>query len=163
MLEEAPRPARKVEIDALVALANRVIDNRVALWGKFAGKDVHQATEIILGVGTSAGGARVKAILAWNSKTDEFRSGQPPASQGFDQWIVKLNGMHGNKDKEIADPQGFGRIEYAYRLMARAAGIETEESRLHEEAGRAHFITTRFDRPPDGRKLHMQSFGAMMH
>ena len=162
-LNEEPGSARKVEIDALVALANRVLDDRVALHGKFTGEDDRQAIEDILRVGTSAGGARAKAVLAWNSKTGEFRTGQVPAPKGFSQWLIKFDGVHGNKDKEIADPQCFGRIEYAYRLMARAAGIEMEDCRLHDEAGRAHFMTKRFDRSPDGRKLHMQSFGGMMH
>ena len=76
---------------------------------------------------------------------------------------MKFDGVTGNKDKEIADPQGFGRIEYAYYLMAKAAGVEMNECRLHEEGGRAHFMTKRFDRTQDGDKLHMQSFGAMMH
>lgn len=163
MLNEAPRSARKVEIDALVALANRVLDERVALQGKLNGEDDQRAIEDILRVGTSAGGARAKAVVAWNGESGEFRSGQAPASKGFSQWLIKFDGVHGNKDKEIADPQGFGRIEYAYHLMARAAGIEMKECRLHEEAGRAHFMTRRFDRAADGRKLHMQSFGAMMH
>ena len=163
ILKEAPRPARKVEIDALVALVNRVLDRRVALQRKFNGEDDQRAIEDILSVGTSAGGARAKAVLAWNSKTGEFWSGQTPALKGFGHWLVKFDGVHGNNDKEIADPQGFGRIEYAYHLMARAAGIEMEECRLHEESGRAHFMTRRFDRTAGGQKLHMQSFGALMH
>ena len=155
--------AGKVDIDALVALANRVLDDRIALQGKFTGKDDQQAIGDILRVGTSAGGARAKAVIAWNSENGEFRSGQAPAARGFSQWLIKFDGVHGNKDKELADPQGFGRIEYAYHLMARAAGIEMKECRLHEEAGRAHFMTERFDRSAEGQKLHMQSFGAMMH
>jgi serine/threonine-protein kinase HipA len=76
---------------------------------------------------------------------------------------VKFDGVHGNRDKEVADPQGFGRIEYAYSLMAREAGIDMEACRLHEEGGRAHFMTRRFDRSATGQKLHMQSLGALMH
>lgn len=163
LLNEAPSSARQVDIDALVTLANRVLDDRVALKGKFSEEDDQQVIEDILRVGTSAGGARAKAVLAWNERTNEFRSGQAPASPGFSQWLVKFDGIHGNKDKELADPLGFGRIEYAYYLMARAAGIEMEECRLFEEGGRAHFMTKRFDRTPTGKKLHMQSFGAMMH
>ena len=162
-ISDAPSSARKVDIDALVSLANQVLDERVALQGKFSGEDDQQVVEDILRVGTSAGGARAKAVLAWNEKTGEFRSGQTPASPGFTQWLLKFDGVHGNKDKELADPQGFGRIEYAYYLMARTAGINMQESRLFEESGRAHFMTKRFDRTPTGKKLHMQSFGAMMH
>lgn len=76
---------------------------------------------------------------------------------------MKFDGVHGNKDRELSDPMGFGRIEYAYHLMVREAGIEMEDCRLHEEGGRAHFMTRRFDREPQGGKLHMQSLGAMMH
>ncbi len=163
LLNETLPSNRKVDIDALVSLANRVLDDRVALSGKFSGNDDQDAIEDILRVGTSAGGARAKAVLAWNEKTGEFRSGQAPSSPDFSQWLVKFDGIHGNKDKELADPQGFGRIEYAYYLMAQAAGIEMEDCRLFEEGGRAHFMTKRFDRTSAGKKLHMQSFGAMMH
>lgn len=163
MLSEAPTAQRLIQIDALVALANRVLDDRIALGGKFGGDDDQQVIEDILRVGTSAGGARAKAVLAWNAQTGEFRSGQAPAAKGFSHWLMKFDGVAGNADREIADPQGFGRIEYAYFLMARAAGIEMEECRLHEEGGRAHFMTRRFDRTDTGAKLHMQSLGALMH
>ena len=162
-IKDAPSKSHKLEIKALVDLANRVLDERISLEGKFAGQDDQQAIEDILRVGTSAGGARAKAVLAWNAKTGEFRSGQAPVSKGFSHWIMKFDGVHGNRDKELADPQGFGRIEYAYSLMAKEAGILMEECRLHEEGGRAHFMTKRFDRTDKGMKLHMQSLGAMRH
>jgi len=162
-MTDAPVTSRRIEIDALVTLANRVLDDRIALEGKFTGVDDKHAIEDILRVGTSAGGARAKAVLAWNPGTGEFRSGQAPAEKGFSHWLMKFDGVHGNKDKEVADPQGFGRIEFAYSLMARDAGIEMEECRLHEEGGRAHFMTRRFDRTLGGGKLHMQSLGALMH
>lgn len=162
-LRDVKTTARKVDIDALVSLANRVLDDRVALKGKFVGDNDQRVIEDILRVGTSAGGARAKAVLAWNEGTQEFRSGQLPATKGFAQWLIKFDGVSGNKDKEIADPQGFGRIEYAYYLMAIDAGIEMNDCRLFEEAGRAHFMTKRFDRTQVGDKLHMQSFGAMLH
>lgn len=162
-LGDVTTSARKVEIDSLVNLANRVLDDRIALEGKFIGDNDQRVIEDILRVGTSAGGARAKAVLAWNEDTLEFRSGQAPAAKGFSQWLIKFDGITENKDKEIADPQGFGRIEYAYYLMAREAGIEMNACRLHEEGGRSHFMTKRFDRTQDGDKLHMQSFGAMMH
>lgn len=163
LMNDAPTQSRRIEIDALVHLANRVLDERVALEGKFTGIDDQHAIEDILRVGTSAGGARAKAVLAWNPETGVFRSGQAPASEGFSQWLMKFDGVDGNKDKEVADPQGFGRIEYAYYLMALEAGIDMEECRLHEEGGRAHFMTRRFDRTAEGKKLHMQSLGALMH
>ena len=163
-LGDVATTARKIEIEsALINLINRVLDDRIALAGKFTGDDDQRVIEDILRVGTSAGGARAKAVLAWNSETQEFRSGQAAAPKGFSHWLMKFDGVTGNKDKEVADPQGYGRIEYAYYLMAKAAGIEMNECRLHEEGGRAHFMTKRFDRTQDGDKLHMQSLGAMMH
>ncbi len=163
LMSDAPTASRQVELDALVELANRVLDDRIALEGKFTGVDDQHSIEDILRVGTSAGGARAKAVLAWNPETGEFRSGQAPADRGFGHWLVKFDGVHGNRDREVADPQGFGRIEYAYYLMAREAGIDMQPCRLHEEGGRAHFMTRRFDRTETGQKLHMQSLGALMH
>jgi serine/threonine-protein kinase HipA len=163
LMNAAPGASRKVDIEALVALANRVLDDRIALEGKLTGEDDARAIEDMLRVGTSAGGARAKAVVAWNETSGEFRSGQAPAAQGFSQWLMKFDGVDGNRDRELADPQGFGRIEYAYHLMARAAGITMQDCRLHEEGGRAHFMTKRFDRTPRGGKLHMQSLGALMH
>lgn len=162
-LHGTPRAAKEVEIGALVELANRVLDERVALEGKLTGENDKQTIEDILRVGTSAGGARAKAVLAWNEKTGEFRSGQAPAENGFTHWLMKFDGVSDNRDKEVADPQGYGRIEYAYHFMAEAAGITMNECRLHEEGGRAHFLTRRFDRLDDGEKLHMQSLAALMH
>lgn len=162
-LGDVAATARKIEIEDLVNLANRVLDDRIALAGKLTGDNDQCAIEDILRVGTSAGGARAKAVLAWNAETQEFRSGQTQAPRGFSHWLMKFDGVTGKKDKETVDPEGFGRIEYAYYLMAKAAGIEINVCRLHEEGGRAHFMTKRFDRTQDGDKLHMQSLGAMMH
>lgn len=162
-LKDTPSKVHKVKIEALVNLANRVLDERISLEGKFAGHDDQRAIEDILRVGTSAGGARAKAVLAWNPRTGEFRSGQAPVEKGFGHWLMKFDGVHGNKDKELADPQGFGRIEYAYSLMAHEAGIIMNECRLHEEGGRAHFMTKRFDRSDKGEKIHMLSLGAIRH
>jgi serine/threonine-protein kinase HipA len=162
-IKGAPARTHKISIEALVDLANRVLDERIALEGKFAGQDDQGAIEDILRVGTSAGGARAKAVLAWNPGTGEFRSGQAPVTKGFGHWLMKFDGVHGNRDKELADPLGFCRIEYAYSRMARDAGITMQECRLHEEGGRAHFMTRRFDRTDQGEKLHMQSLGAMRH
>lgn len=158
-----PNLRKHIEIDALVALANRVLDERVALAGKFTGSDDTAVIEDILRVGTSAGGARAKAILAFNESTGEFRSGQLPTENDFGYWVVKFDGVSNNRDREVADPQGYGAIEYAYHLMAVAAGIEMSECRLHRENGRAHFMTRRFDRTESGAKLHMQSLCAMRH
>jgi serine/threonine-protein kinase HipA len=159
----AASPRKRLEIDALVRLASRVLDTRIGLQGKFSGADDADVIEDIIRVGTSAGGARAKAILAWNETTGEFRSGQVPAGQGFTHWLMKFDGVSGNRDKELVDPQGYGLIEFAYHRMAVAAGIEMTECRLHRENGRAHFMTKRFDRLDSGEKIHAQSLCAMMH
>jgi serine/threonine-protein kinase HipA len=102
-------------------------------------------------------------VIAWNRTTNEVRSGQVPAGDGFDYWLLKFDGVAGNKDKELEDPKGYGAIEFAYHLMARAAGITMSECRLLEENGRRHFMTRRFDRLSGGSKLHMQSLCALAH
>lgn len=153
----------KVDIAPLVDLANRVIAAREELSGVLEGQDDQKALEEILRVGTSAGGARAKAVLAWNEKTSEFHSGQLDAGPGYTYWLMKFDGVSGNADKEVADPLGFGRLEYACYLLAKEAGVDMARSRLHEEGGRAHFMTQRFDRTADGKKLHMQSLCAMRH
>jgi serine/threonine-protein kinase HipA len=157
--------SRSVELDVaeLVNLANQVLSQREQLSVTLMGKDDRAPIEDIIRVGTSAGGARAKAIVAWNQQTGEFRSGQVTQQTGFSNWLIKFDGVSGNRDKELADPQGYGQIEYAYYLMALSAGINMSESRLHQEGGRAHFMTKRFDRTSSGQKLHMQSLGAMMH
>lgn len=157
------RRSRKVEIDALTRLANDVLSHREQLAGVLHGEDDRGALEDILRVGTSAGGARAKAVLAWNEQTGEFRSGQVKAGEGFTYWLMKFDGIADNRDKELADPQGFGLIEYAFHLLAIDAGIDMSQSRIHREGGRAHFMTRRFDRDAAGRKLHMQSLAAMRH
>jgi serine/threonine-protein kinase HipA len=159
----AGNTSRRIDVEALVDLANRVLDERISMQGKLAAADDTRVIEDILRVGTSAGGARAKAIVAWNETTGEFRSGQVPVAEGFSHWLIKFDGVQSNRDRELADPMGFGRIEYAYYLMARAADIDMPTCRLYEEGGRAHFMTRRFDRCEDGDKLHMQSLCALMH
>lgn len=162
-LQKTGRRSGPVRIDALVALANQVLSNRKALHGVLTGDDDRDMLEEILRVGTSAGGARAKAVLAWNPETGEFRSGQAPAEAGFSDWLMKFDGVDENRDKELADPRGFGLIEYAFSNMARDAGVDMSECRLHHEGGRSHFMTRRFDRTPDGDKRHMQSLAALRH
>ena len=153
----------EIEVSKLVELSNKILDQRAGLEGVFSGTDDRDAIEDILRVGTSAGGARAKAILAWNPKTNEFRSGQVKIPSGFEYWIMKFDGVSNNRDKELSDPQGYGMIEYAYYQMAVKAGIEMTECRLHHEGGRSHFMTKRFDRNADGSKIHMQSLCALAH
>ena len=161
-LRKATR-SKKLEVSQLVDLANRVLQERQNLAGRLGGEDDADAMEDILSVGTSAGGARAKAVLAWHPDTGEFRSGQVQVGEGYQHWLLKFDGVSNNRDKELADPQGFGKIEYAYYLMATKAGIDMSECRLHHEGGRSHFMTRRFDRDDTGRKIHMQSLGAMQH
>lgn len=158
-----PRKAAKIEIDALVRLASEVLRHRTGFSGNLDGSARTKALNDILRVGTSAGGARAKAVIAWNPRTNEVRSGQIEAGDGFEYWLLKFDGVSGNRDKELDDPAGFGAVEYAYSLMARAAGISMSECRLLEENGRRHFMTRRFDRLAAGEKLHMQSLCALAH
>ena len=160
-----PRPGGKapVEVAELVELMNRVLASRSARHGQINTAGDRAALEKVLAVGTSAGGARAKAVLAFNAETGEFRSGQADARKGFEHWILKFDGVRDDGNRELAGPQGYGLIEYAYHLMARGAGIAMTECRLHHEGGRSHFMTKRFDRDAAGRKVHMQSLGGLRH
>lgn len=144
-------------------LSDLVVGARSALSGRIEGDaEAAAALATLIQVGTSAGGARAKAIIAWNPETGEVRSGQLPAETGFEQWMIKLDGV--GRDTELGSSAGYGRIEYAYHLMALEAGIEMSPCRLLEENGRAHFMTKRFDRtdPEDGaRRIHLQTLCAM--
>jgi serine/threonine-protein kinase HipA len=160
-----PKPGKvaRIEVGALVRLAAEVLTHRGDLQGHFHSAGKEKALRDILRVGTSAGGARAKAVIAWNPGTNEVRSGQIAAGEGFEYWLLKFDGVAGNKDKEMEDPKGYGAIEFAYHLMAKAAGIAMSECRLLEENGRRHFMTRRFDRLVGGEKLHMQSLGGLAH
>lgn len=158
-----PASKRAIEVAQLVDLANRILDERGNLGGVFSGENDKETINDILRVGTSAGGARAKAILAWNPKTNEFRSGQVDVETGFEHWLMKFDGITSNYATELSSPQGYGRIEYAYHLMAIESGIDMTKCHLHHEGGRSHFMTKRFDRTSSGRKTHMQSLGALAH
>lgn len=157
------RIAHKVEIDKLVELASDILSRRTDLSVSFQEEHRQRALTEILRIGTSAGGARAKAVIAWNPVTNEVRSGQIDAGPGFEYWLLKFDGVEGNRDKEMADPKGYGAIEFACYLMATDGGIAMEECRLFEENGRRHFMTRRFDRTRDGKKIHMQSLCALAH
>lgn len=149
-----------LEIAELVGLAKEIIAERSSLDVEIGAskKENAEALMDILRVGTSAGGARPKAIIAMD-KTGKVLSGQTEAPAGYDYWILKFDGVF---DLELGEPKGYGRIEYAYHLMAKDAGIEMSECRLLEENGRAHFLTKRFDRA-GGRKIHLQSLCGLAH
>jgi serine/threonine-protein kinase HipA len=163
-IRNTTRGSVPVEVSALTELAQNVLDLRDGLKIRLSGNARSYADSLdeILRVGTSAGGARAKAVVAWNPDTNEMRSGQVEAASGFEYWILKFDGVS-NREHGVRDPQGYGRIEYAYYLMATAAGITMMPCRLLQENGRNHFMTQRFDRQPDGEKLHMQSLFAIAH
>ena len=155
--------AQSIEIDALVQLASEVLSNRGSLEDRLTANDPsidESALQRLIQVGTSAGGARAKAIIALNER-GEIRSGQVKAPPGYSYWLLKFDvAKHSDL---LADSQGYGRIEYAYYLMAREAGVLMSECRLLEEGGRAHFMTRRFDRTDEGEKIHMATLCALDH
>lgn len=146
-----------IEIDSLVATAREVLNQKEAFSTNMS--DTKEALINIIKVGTSAGGQRAKAIIAYNDETKEVRSGQIEAPEGFEHWLLKLDGV---TNSELGDPQHYGKIEYVYYLMAKEAGIEMSECRLLEENGRAHFMTKRFDRQKN-HKIHMQTLCGIAH
>ena len=162
------RPARgpNVASHTAIKLGRLVASARLAVQGQID-TDPHARAALaqIIQVGTSAGGARAKAAIVWNPATDEIRAGQFDADPGFEHWLLKFDGM--GVDRELGASQDYGRIEFAYSQMAKAAGIEMAPCRLLEEGGRAHFMTRRFDRTvnADGMtvKHHMQTLCAMAH
>ena len=149
-----------LDLDVLVRAASEVLTAREQLHA--SSSDIRQ----LISVGTSAGGARAKAVIAWNRETGDVRSGQIAARPGYEHWIVKFDGVSGNRDHgDRDDGTEFTRIEYAYHLMAVAAGIDMSECLLLRQAGKYHFATKRFDRIGDSgdEKLHMQTLGALAH
>jgi serine/threonine-protein kinase HipA len=152
-----------LQFDALVRLAGEVLEQRAQFVSELAQDPEEETIKAILAIGTSAGGARPKAIIAYNDATGQVRSGQLDAGAGFRHWLLKFDGVARAGDHGLTDPVGWCAVEYAYSLMARAAGVEMSECRLLQEHGRRHFMTRRFDRPGDGGKLHMQTAGALEH
>lgn len=156
----APSESEKLEINSLVHLASEILRFRK---GRHVPMEKGALNEIML-VGTSAGGARAKAVVEWNESTKQFRSCQASAGEGYDPWLIKFDGVSENRDKEDYDPPQYTKIEYAYYLMATAAGITMAKCRLYEDSGLSHFMTRRFDRVRGtGAKLHMQTLGGLAH
>jgi serine/threonine-protein kinase HipA len=149
----------KVEIQSLVDIAQRMISKREEFSTNIQ-EDEEAGIKEIITIGTSAGGARPKAVIAYNKKTGEVRSGQTNAPKGFEHWLIKLDGV---SDAQVGETLGYGRIEMAYYQMAKACGVEMMESKLLEENGRAHFMTKRFDREGSSIKHHIQTWCAMSH
>lgn len=153
-----------VDVNELADLAAEVLANRQVFSANLADQHRAKAMRDILSVGTSAGGARAKALIAWNPDTNEVRSGQVPAGAGFDYWLLKFDGVAAvGTGQNFGQSAGYGATEFAYSLMARSAGVIMSPCRLMEEGGRRHFMTQRFDRLPGGDKMHMQTLGALAH
>jgi len=157
-LKESKR-AFSVEIDSLVDIARKMLTKKEAFVTNLQ-EDEEKAILEILRIGTSAGGARPKAVIAYNERTGEVRSGQTNAPKGFEHWLIKLDGV---SDVQLGASKGYGRVEMAYYNMAVACGVQMMPSRLLEENGRAHFMTKRFDREGGANKHHIQTFCAMKH
>jgi serine/threonine-protein kinase HipA len=147
-----------IELDSLVEAARRMLNERETFRTRFD-KNTQKAMMEILKIGTSAGGARPKAVIAYHPNTKEVRSGQGIVPEGFEHWLIKLDGVSG---EQFGESGGWGRVEYAYYLMAKDCGINISESQLLEENGRAHFMTKRFDREGNV-KHHIQSLCGMQH
>lgn len=150
-----------IDIEALTKLASDILTERK----NFRISKSESMMGQLIKVGTSAGGARAKAVIAWNEETNDIMSGQIDAGKGYQYWLLKFDGIENNKDKgDKADDPEYTSIEYAYYLMAKEAGIDMSECRLYKENGRRHFMTKRFDREENtGNKIHMQSLGAIAH
>ena len=148
-----------LEIKELITLANEILNERSSMSGNLI-EDRESSLLNIIKVGTSAGGARAKAVIAYNEQTGEVRSGQAAVPENFTHWIIKFDGI---KQKELGDTKGYGRIEFAYYKMAVDCGISMSTCKLLEENDRAHFITKRFDRISGNEKIHLQTLCAIAH
>ncbi|MCF8237318.1 MAG: type II toxin-antitoxin system HipA family toxin [Saprospiraceae bacterium] len=148
-----------LEMDSLVKMARKMLSKKEA-FVTHLNTEEEKAIKEILRIGTSAGGARPKAVIAWNEKTQEVRSGQTTAPRGFEHWLIKLDGV---SDVQLGSSKGYGRVEMAYYQMAIDCCIDMMPSRLLEENGRAHFMTKRFDREGQSTKHHIQTFCAIKH
>jgi len=159
VLPKANNGATKIELNSLIHIAQEILSGRQNFNSDLSSNDA-KALSDILKIGTSAGGARAKAVIAFNPDTNEIRSGQADAPKGFTHWLLKFDGV---TDLQLGTSSGYGRVEMAYYLMAKEAAIEMTECRLLEENDRAHFMTKRFDREHGKGKLHVQSFCAIAH
>lgn len=157
------RTNKPIDIKAMVELASEILTARKFELKLRDNKIDTGALTQILEIGTSAGGARAKAVIAWNEKDKTVHSGHMPPEPDYSHWLLKFDGVNENSDKELNDPKGYGRIEYAYYQCALEAGIEMTECRLLEEGNRAHFMTRRFDRDENARKRHMLSLCGIAH
>jgi serine/threonine-protein kinase HipA len=149
----------RLEMNELIDITSKILSGRQEFLTNLQ-PEQEKALQAILKIGTSAGGARAKALIAFNKDTQEIRSGQANVPRGFEHYLVKFDGI---EDDQFGTSKGYGRVEMAYYKMALDAGIEMMESELLEENGRAHFMTKRFDRLNGAKKVHVQSFCALRH
>ena len=156
---KADKQTFAIEIKSLVEVAQKMLSNREDFEENLH-EDEQKAMSEILKIGTSAGGVRPKAVIALNKKTGEVRSGQTIAPKGFEHWLLKLDVV---SDAQLGSSHGFGRVEYAYYLMARDCNVQMTDCELLEENGRAHFMTKRFDREGNHTKHHIQTFCGIQH
>lgn len=154
---------RRLDIKELTELASMAFADKQSLDTQLSGDGDNNALLDILSVGTSAGGARAKAVIAFNPKNNHVRSGQINLPAGFEHWLIKFDGVAFSGDWGVADPAGYGLLEYSYYLMAKECEIDMMESQLFSENGRHHFMTRRFDRNESGTKHFIQSFAALNH
>ncbi|PLW98774.1 MAG: toxin HipA [Marinilabiliales bacterium] len=156
---KASQSSFSLEVDGLVDIAHQILNSRNAFYTNLKA-DEESALQQILKIGTSAGGARPKAVIAYDPESGDVRSGQGIAPEGYEHWLIKLDGV---SNAQFGDTKGWGRVEYAYYLMAGECGIEMTECRLLEENQRAHFMTKRFDREGSDIKHHIQTLCALQH
>lgn len=149
-----------IELNSLVEMAHKMLNNRQEFNVNLRTTAEEKALGEIIKIGTSAGGTRAKAVIAYNKATGEVKSGQAHAPEGFEHWLLKLDGV---SDAQFGESFGYGRVEYAYYLMAKDCGIDMMECELLEENGRAHFMTKRFDREGHGTKHHVQTWCGLQH
>ena len=151
--------ANKIEVSSLVEISRKMLDQRQNFAADLSTGEEKAMTDI-LRVGTSAGGARPKAVIAYHPQTGEIKSGQTKAPKGFEHWLIKLDGV---SDAQFGESSGYGRVEMAYYLMAKHASVDMMDCRLLEENGRAHFMTKRYDRADSNTRHHVQTWCAMAH
>ena len=156
---KSSKKAFTIEISSLIEAARKILSKKEAFQTNLTANEEKALTEI-LKIGTSAGGARPKAVIAYNKTTKEVKSGQTNVPKGFEHWLLKLDGL---SDAQFGESHSWGRVEYAYYLMAKECGVEMMQSRLLEENGRAHFMTKRFDREENNTKHHIQTLCGLQH
>ena len=156
---ETPEAEEQIEVSRLLDLTNKVLEDKEGV-SLDLNADEERAMASLIRIGSSAGGQRPKAIIGYNPETKEIKSGQVPLPKGFQYYMLKFDGV---KDDKLSNPQGYGRLELAYHHMALDCEIQMQPCTLLEENGRAHFMTLRFDRTPEGEKIHMQTLCAISH